>query len=121
VIRGLKEGGGRSAHCLKTVEWAVHARKCTGRALSEGLVAGTGVLAAHNDCYRFVRLPNPPAYVMGLQSPHKLPCAASQDKLRLDLDEEGAVQWMTGLLMESATALMPQIVETTHRWATYWR
>lgn len=44
-----------------------------------------------------------------------------QEKFRLDLDDEAAVQWMQGLLNESATALMPQIVETTHRWAQYWR
>eukprot|EP00200_Dunaliella_tertiolecta_P009890 CAMPEP_0202375868 /NCGR_PEP_ID=MMETSP1127-20130417/6472_1 /ASSEMBLY_ACC=CAM_ASM_000462 /TAXON_ID=3047 /ORGANISM="Dunaliella tertiolecta, Strain CCMP1320" /LENGTH=1054 /DNA_ID=CAMNT_0048973485 /DNA_START=2551 /DNA_END=5712 /DNA_ORIENTATION=+ len=43
-----------------------------------------------------------------------------QEKFRLDLDDEAAVQWMQALLNESATALMPQIVETTHRWAQYW-
>ena len=45
----------------------------------------------------------------------------AQEKFRLDLDDEAAVQWMQALLNESATALMPQIVETTHRWAQYWR
>ena len=44
-----------------------------------------------------------------------------QEKLRLDFDDERAVEWMQGLINESATALMPQIVETTHRWAQYWR
>eukprot|EP00983_Pelagomonas_calceolata_P037749 1136489-Pelagomonas_calceolata.AAC.1 len=48
------------------------------------------------------------------------PCVL-QEKFRLDLDDEAAVQWMQALLNESATALMPQIVETTHRWAQYWR
>ncbi len=40
-----------------------------------------------------------------------------QEKLRLDLDDEQAVEWMQGLINESATALMPQLVEATHRWA----
>ncbi|KAL6752332.1 putative phosphatidylinositol 3-kinase [Haematococcus lacustris] len=44
-----------------------------------------------------------------------------QDKFRLDLDDEAAMGWMQMLLNESATALIPQIVETTHRWAQYWR
>ncbi|GLC43266.1 hypothetical protein PLESTF_000410600 [Pleodorina starrii] len=44
-----------------------------------------------------------------------------QDKFRLDFDDEAAVEWMQGLINESATALLPQIVETTHRWAQYWR
>lgn len=44
-----------------------------------------------------------------------------QEKLRLDTDDEGAVEWMQQLLNESATALMPQIMETTHKWAQYWR
>eukprot|EP00198_Chlamydomonas_reinhardtii_P000296 XP_001689631.1 VPS34-like PI-3-kinase [Chlamydomonas reinhardtii] len=44
-----------------------------------------------------------------------------QDKFRLDFDDEAAVEWMQGLINESATALLPQLVETTHRWAQYWR
>jgi hypothetical protein len=44
-----------------------------------------------------------------------------QEKLRLDIDDEAAVEWMQQLLQESATALMPQIMETTHKWAQYWR
>ncbi|MEW5302904.1 MAG: hypothetical protein WDW36_005643 [Sanguina aurantia] len=44
-----------------------------------------------------------------------------QDKFRLDYDDEAAVVYMQQLINESATALMPQIVETTHRWAQYWR
>lgn len=45
----------------------------------------------------------------------------SQEKLRLDFDDEQAIEQMQQLINESATALMPQIVETTHRWAQYWR
>lgn len=48
-------------------------------------------------------------------------CVNSQDKFRLDYDDEAAVVYMQQLINESATALMPQIVETTHRWAQYWR
>mmetsp|Transcript_623 Transcript_623/g.1491 ORF Transcript_623/g.1491 Transcript_623/m.1491 type:complete len:866 (+) Transcript_623:255-2852(+) len=44
-----------------------------------------------------------------------------QDKFRLDLDDEAAVQWIQQLINESASALMPAIMETTHRWAQYWR
>lgn len=44
-----------------------------------------------------------------------------QDTLRLDMDDESAVAWMQQLLNESATALMPQIMETGHKWAQYWR
>jgi phosphatidylinositol 3-kinase len=47
--------------------------------------------------------------------------SSAQEKLRLDADDEQAVEWMQQLINESATALMPQIVETTHRWAQYWR
>jgi len=44
----------------------------------------------------------------------------SQEKLRLDMSDEDAVEWMQQLLNDSATALMPQITDRTHRWATYW-
>mmetsp|Transcript_20231 Transcript_20231/g.60979 ORF Transcript_20231/g.60979 Transcript_20231/m.60979 type:complete len:864 (+) Transcript_20231:256-2847(+) len=44
-----------------------------------------------------------------------------QETLRLDMDDEAAVEWMQQLLTESATALMPQIMETGHKWAQYWR
>lgn len=57
-----------------------------------------------------------------LDSRHSLlshPCA--QEKLRLDFDDGQAVEWMQALINESATAMMPQIMETTHRWAQYWR
>jgi phosphatidylinositol 3-kinase len=48
-------------------------------------------------------------------------CCCLQEKLRLDFDDEQAIEQMQQLINESATALMPQIVETTHRWAQYWR
>lgn len=38
-----------------------------------------------------------------------------QETLRLDMDDEAAVEWMQQLLTESATALMPQIMETGHK------
>jgi hypothetical protein len=69
-------------------------------------------LAALTFCPRARRLP--------LQDPEKA-MLRIQEKLRLDFDDEQAVEAMQGLINESATALMPQIVETTHRWAQYWR
>ena len=53
--------------------------------------------------------------------PRPPPLLCAQEKCRLDLNDQGAVEWMQALINESATALMPQIVETTHRWAQYWR
>lgn len=50
-----------------------------------------------------------------------LPPPRKQEKLRLDFDDGQAVEWMEALINESATAMMPQIMETTHRWAQYWR
>jgi hypothetical protein len=47
--------------------------------------------------------------------------ACVQEKFRLDLSDEQAVAWMQQLIADSANALMPQIVEATHRWAQYWR
>ena len=44
-----------------------------------------------------------------------------QEKFRLDLNDEEAGQWMQKLINDSASALMPQLLETAHRWATYWR
>ncbi|RMZ56798.1 hypothetical protein APUTEX25_002887, partial [Auxenochlorella protothecoides] len=43
-----------------------------------------------------------------------------QEKLRLDLGDEEAARYMRQLLADSASALMPAIMETTHRWAQYW-
>lgn len=44
-----------------------------------------------------------------------------QQKFRLDLDDEAAVQFFQTLINESVSALFPQMVETIHRWAQYWR
>eukprot|EP00887_Chlorella_sp_A99_P006299 scaffold3.g6299.t1 len=44
-----------------------------------------------------------------------------QERLRPELSDEGAAAWMQQLLGDSASALMPQLIETTHRWAQYWR
>eukprot|EP00898_Chlorokybus_atmophyticus_P004964 jgi/Chlat1/5469/Chrsp36S05427 len=43
------------------------------------------------------------------------------EKFRLDLDDEAAVQYMQSLINDSVSALFPQMVETIHRWAQYWR
>jgi phosphatidylinositol 3-kinase len=44
-----------------------------------------------------------------------------QQNFRLDLDDEEAIDFFQGLINESVTALFPQMVETIHRWAQYWR
>ncbi|KAH7428669.1 hypothetical protein KP509_09G010900 [Ceratopteris richardii] len=44
-----------------------------------------------------------------------------QEKFRLDLDDEAAVQYFQTLINDSVSALFPQMVETIHRWAQYWR
>jgi phosphatidylinositol 3-kinase len=44
-----------------------------------------------------------------------------QEKFRLDLDDEDAVQFFQSLINDSVSALFPQVVETIHRWAQYWR
>lgn len=44
-----------------------------------------------------------------------------QERLALHLDDEAAVQYMQQLINESASALMPQIMEATHRVAQYWK
>lgn len=44
-----------------------------------------------------------------------------QEKFRLDLDDEEAVQYFQTLINDSVSALFPQMVETIHRWAQYWR
>lgn len=43
------------------------------------------------------------------------------EKLRLDLSDSEAADLIRRVLADSARALMPQIIETTHRWAQYWR
>ncbi|KAL6620200.1 hypothetical protein ACP70R_035339 [Stipagrostis hirtigluma subsp. patula] len=44
-----------------------------------------------------------------------------QQKFRLDLDDEDATHFFQDLISESVSALFPQMVETVHRWAQYWR
>ncbi|KAI7867738.1 phosphatidylinositol 3-kinase, partial [Spinellus fusiger] len=44
-----------------------------------------------------------------------------QEKFRLDLSEEVAIAYFQGLISESVNALFPQIMETVHKWAQYWR
>ncbi|ORX43563.1 phosphatidylinositol 3-kinase [Hesseltinella vesiculosa] len=44
-----------------------------------------------------------------------------QEKFRLDLSEEAAIAYFQGLISESVNALFPQIIETVHKWAQYWR
>ncbi|CAO3673179.1 unnamed protein product [Umbelopsis vinacea] len=44
-----------------------------------------------------------------------------QEKFRLDLSEEAAISYFQGLIAESVNALFPQIMETVHKWAQYWR
>jgi len=44
-----------------------------------------------------------------------------QDKFRLDLTEEEAVQFMQNLIDVSATAIMAAVVEQFHKMAQYWR
>ena len=44
-----------------------------------------------------------------------------QEKLRLDLTDEEANVYFRTLITESVRALFPQIAETVHRWANYWR
>jgi phosphatidylinositol 3-kinase len=48
-------------------------------------------------------------------------CLLLQDKFRLDLSEEEAVQYMQNLIDVSATAIMAAMVERLHSLAQYWR
>jgi len=43
------------------------------------------------------------------------------EKFRLDLSAEEAEQFFQLLINDSVSALFPQITETIHRWAQYWR
>ena len=43
------------------------------------------------------------------------------DKFRLDLSNEEAAKYFQELINDSVSALFPQITETIHRWAQYWR
>eukprot|EP00003_Mantamonas_plastica_P029479 TRINITY_DN698_c1_g1_i1.p1 TRINITY_DN698_c1_g1~~TRINITY_DN698_c1_g1_i1.p1 ORF type:complete len:705 (+),score=236.36 TRINITY_DN698_c1_g1_i1:789-2903(+) len=44
-----------------------------------------------------------------------------QEKFRLDLTDEEALEYFQTLINDSVSALFPQMVETIHRWAQYWR
>lgn len=44
-----------------------------------------------------------------------------QEKFKLDLDDEACIHFFQDLINESVSALFPQMVETIHRWAQYWR
>jgi phosphatidylinositol 3-kinase len=44
-----------------------------------------------------------------------------QEKFRLDLTEEEAIHHFQGLINDSVSALFPQVIETIHKWAQYWR
>ncbi|KAJ2124959.1 Phosphatidylinositol (PI) 3-kinase [Coemansia sp. RSA 1822] len=47
--------------------------------------------------------------------------AMVQDKFRLDLSEEDAMRFFQTLISDSVRALFPQVIETIHKWAQYWR
>lgn len=44
-----------------------------------------------------------------------------QERLMMDLTEEEALARFDQLIDESVTALFPQVMETIHKWAQYWR
>eukprot|EP00834_Sanchytrium_tribonematis_P007623 NODE_719_length_4493_cov_0.423987.p1 type:complete len:810 gc:universal NODE_719_length_4493_cov_0.423987:748-3177(+) len=44
-----------------------------------------------------------------------------QEKFRMDLNEKEATEYFDQLITESATALAPQVIESIHRFAQYWR
>lgn len=44
-----------------------------------------------------------------------------QEKFKMELNDEEAGKFFQGLITESVKALFPQITETIHRWAQYWR
>ncbi|KAJ5071895.1 phosphatidylinositol 3-kinase catalytic subunit type 3 [Anaeramoeba ignava] len=43
------------------------------------------------------------------------------EKFRLDLNDNDAAQYICSVIDESVNALFPQVVETLHKWAQYWR
>lgn len=69
-----------------------------------------GQLAVAATCVRW------PLCLLSLPMP-----AVLQETLRLDMDDESASELMQQLINDSATALFPQLMETTHRWVQYWR
>ena len=43
------------------------------------------------------------------------------EKFRLDLSDTEAEEYFDLLITESATAMFPQVLESLHRFAQYWR
>jgi len=44
-----------------------------------------------------------------------------QEKFKMELSDDDAIVFMQSVITESEKALFPQITETIHRWAQYWR
>ncbi|CAG9466913.1 unnamed protein product [Pedinophyceae sp. YPF-701] len=44
-----------------------------------------------------------------------------QENLRLDLDDEKAMEYMSKVIRDSATAVLPQFMDSAHRWAQFLR
>lgn len=44
-----------------------------------------------------------------------------QERFRLDLSDEEAIAYFQHVINDSVSALFPQVTETIHRWAQYWR
>lgn len=44
-----------------------------------------------------------------------------QEKFCLELTDEEAIQHLRTIISESVSALFPQVIETIHKWAQYWR
>ncbi|OMJ20410.1 Phosphatidylinositol 3-kinase, nodule isoform [Smittium culicis] len=44
-----------------------------------------------------------------------------ENRLRLDLNDEMATQFLQNTINDSISALFPQVMETIHKWAQYWR
>ncbi|OMH78844.1 Phosphatidylinositol 3-kinase, root isoform [Zancudomyces culisetae] len=44
-----------------------------------------------------------------------------EDRYRLDLTDDLAVQYLQSVISDSINALFPQVIETIHKWAQYWR
>lgn len=59
------------------------------------------------------------ASIHDLNSEHDV--AKLQERFRLDLSDEEAGHFFQQVINESVSALFPQVTETIHRWAQYWR
>ncbi|KAG8457421.1 hypothetical protein KFE25_011276 [Diacronema lutheri] len=59
------------------------------------------------------------AGIHDLGSEHDI--AKLQERFRLDLSDEEAVHFFQQVINDSVSALFPQVTETIHRWAQYWR